>query len=63
MANAKGASKVTLTQRRQAAEAMMQGFLDSAVASDLSTALSNGYQPDKLVDSVVSEAPIGGVNR
>ena len=63
MANAKSGSKATMSQRVQVADAVLQGYLDSALAADLSTAQSNGYAQGKFVDSVVSEAPIGGINR
>lgn len=63
MANAKSAATITLIQRQQVAQAVLQGFLDSAIASDLATAKSNGYIPNMQVESTVDSTPIAGVNR
>ena len=63
MSNAKTAAAVTKLQRHQVAQAVIQGYLDSAVASDLTTAKSNGYSPDMYIESEVDNAPIAGVNR
>jgi len=62
MANAKSASKATLLQRQQVAEAVLQGYLDGAVAADLSTAQSAGYKANQVVESEVGGI-IAGVNR
>jgi hypothetical protein len=62
MANAKSASKATLLQRQQVAEAVLQGFLDSAVAADLATAQSNGYKSNQTTEAEVGGI-IAGVNR
>lgn len=63
MANAKNASTATLVQRRQVAQAVLEGFLDSAVAADLTTAKNNGYVPNNEVETAVDSTPIAGVNR
>ena len=63
MSNAKTAPAATKAQRHQVAQAVMQGFLDSAVASDLTTAKSNGYIPDAYVEAEVDTHPIAGINR
>lgn len=56
-------SIATLVQRQQVAEAVIQGFLDSAVASDLSTAKTNGYIPGMVSEAAVDSTPIKGINR
>lgn len=63
MSNAKTASAATKLQRHQVAQAVIQGYLDSAVAADLTTAKNNGYSPDMTADTEVDTAPIGGINR
>lgn len=57
------ASAATMLQRKQVAQAVMQGYLDSAISSDLSTAKTNGYIPDQVSDFHPDNAPIAGVNR
>lgn len=59
----KTASKTTLLQRQQVAEAVLMGYLDSAVAGDLTTAKNNGYRPGQFDDAEVTNAAIAGINR
>lgn len=63
MSNAKTSSKAVLVQRQQLAEAVLQGYVDSVLASDLSTARTNGYIPGMLADNDITNTPISGVNR
>lgn len=63
MANAKSGPRGTLLQRQQVAEAVLQGYLDSVLASDLSTAKSNGYTHGQLADFDLTSTPIAGINR
>lgn len=62
MSNAKSSSAATLLLRAQIVEAVKQGFLDSALAANLTTAKSNGYATNGLVESDPTYI-IGGVNR
>ena len=64
MANAKKTFSPSIAAlRQQVADAVLQGFLDSVLSSDLSTAKTNGYQPGRFDDSDVVIAPIAGINR
>lgn len=63
MANAKDATFAIRQQRAQVADAVLQGFLDSAIGSDLTTARNAGYVPGAFADSHVDTAAIQGVNR
>jgi hypothetical protein len=53
MTTKKGVDKVTAAQRQQLIEAVQQGFLDSVLAADLATAVTNGYVAGKLADTQV----------
>ena len=51
-------------QRKQVADAVLQGYLDSAIASNLTTAKNNGYAPGKVTKNVpATNVPVDGVNR
>lgn len=64
MANAKKTQSTATAQlRQQVAEAVLQGFLDSALAADLSTARTAGFIPGQFPDADVVNAPIAGINR
>lgn len=63
MSNAKSASAATKTQRSQVAEAVLQGYLDSTIAADLSTAKTNGFIPNQRTESELGDVAIAGINR
>lgn len=54
MPNIKSTMRPTKVQREQVADAVLQGFLDSVLASDLSTAITNGYVAGKITDTQVA---------
>ena len=57
-------NKGVMLQRRQVSDAVLQGYLDSALASDLTTAKSNGYAPGKVNRNVPAiSIPVDGINR
>ena len=50
--------------RKQIAEAALEGFLDAALAGDLTTAKNNGYKAGRRDKNVPADtAPVDGVNR
>ena len=53
MSTKKGTDKATALQRDQLVEAVRQGFLDSVLAADLSTAATNGYVAGKIADAQI----------
>jgi hypothetical protein len=53
MANIKTVARPTKLQRDQMVEAVQQGYLDSVLAANLSTAATNGYVPGKITDTQV----------
>lgn len=64
MATGKTSDMTILLRRRRLKEAIDQGFLDAALASDETTVKNAGHALNVMCcDTPVDVTPIGGINR